>query len=285
MSGHLYSSTHQRRIAPVFRELVRSRQLLLGLVWKDIRVRYRYTAIGFLWAILEPVALMLILTFVFSVVLADKAAFARPSGDTPYAVFLLCGLVFWQFFSNALNNATQSLLESANLVRKVRFTREIVPLAAMGYPLVNLLIGIALLLVLHLLLGGTLTWHALWLLPLLVVQLALAVGLGLLLSCGNVRYRDVGYMVSVALIFGFYASPVFYGLEFVTANKSIPAWVSVAYQANPMAGLITAYRDVMLHATNPAPALILWPALCAVLSVGVGLVVFRRAAPTLSDHL
>lgn len=285
MSGQVYNSATQRRIAPFFRELVRSRELLWGLVWKDIRVRYRYTAIGFLWAVLEPIALMLILTFVFSVVLQDKAAFAKPAAGTPYAVFLLCGLVFWQFFSNALNNATQSLLESANLVRKVRFTREIVPIAAMGYPLVNLLIGIVLLLGIHLILGGQLSLNILWIFPLLAIQLALCVGLGLLLSCCNVRYRDVGYMVSVALIFGFYASPIFYGISFVTDNPSLPGWVVIAYQLNPMAGLITVYRQILLESAAPDLMLLVWPVLSALLSLVIGLIVFRRAAPTLSDHL
>jgi ABC-type polysaccharide/polyol phosphate export permease len=285
MSGQVYNSDHQCRVTPLAGELIRSRQLLFGLVWKDIRVRYRYTAIGFLWAVLEPVALMLILTFVFSYVLADKASFANPEGDTPYAVFLLCGLVFWQFFSNALSNATQSLIESANLVRKVRFTREIIPLAAMGYPLVNLLIGVVLLIAIHLLLGGALTPAALWILPAFCIQLALLVGLGLILSCGNVRYRDVGYMVGVAILFGFYASPIFYGLDFVTDNESLPRWVAVAYQANPMAGLITAYRDALLYGQAPALAHLAWPALTAAAALVLGVLLFRRAAPTLSDHL
>ena len=98
MHDTLYNSKDQQRLRAVPRDLIRARELLRDLVWKDVRVRYRYAAVGFLWAVLQPVALMLVLTFVFSFVLRDKAAMAGGDATAPFAVMLLCGLIFWQCF-------------------------------------------------------------------------------------------------------------------------------------------------------------------------------------------
>ena len=285
MSTFLYSNTEQRRVGRVVPDLIRGRQLLLDLVWKDVRVRYRYAVMGFLWAVLEPLALMLVLTFVFSVVFRIGVSRTGGEGAPDYAVILLCGLIFWQFMANALGSATQSLIDNQNLVKKVFFPREIVPLAAIGYPLVNLAIGFVLLLVVHLILGGVLSVALVWFPVVFAIQLVLTIGLALLFSCGNVCYRDIGYMVSVGIIFGFYASPVFYELELVTENEKIDGLVAFLYQCNPMAGLLTAYRQILFEHRFPDIVLLVWPTILAVCSLLVGAVVFRRKAPTLSDHL
>lgn len=288
MSIFLYSSTTQRRVGRIVPDLIRGRQLLFDLVWKDVRVRYRYAAMGFLWAVLEPLALMLVLTFVFSFVFrigVSRTGVEAAAGAPPYAVILLCGLIFWQFMANALGSAAQSLTDNRNLVNKVFFPREIVPLAAIGYPLVNLCIGFVLLLIVHLILGGALSVALLWFPVVFAIQLVLTVGLALLFSCGNVCYRDIGYMVSVGIVFGFYASPVFYELDLVTENEKIQGWIAFLYQCNPMAGLLTAYRQILFEHRFPDIGLLVWPAILAVSSLLVGAVVFRRKAPTLSDHL
>jgi ABC-type polysaccharide/polyol phosphate export permease len=287
MSTFLYSNTDQRRVGRVFSDLIRGRELLLDLVWKDIRVRYRYAVMGFLWAVMEPLALMLVLTFVFEFVLGGEMSRTGPTGEDapPYATVLLCGLIFWQFMANALSSSTQSLIDNQNLVKKVFFPREIVPLAAIGYPLVNLGIGFLLLMAVHLLLGGAVSVAFVWFPVVFAIQLLLTIGLALLLSCGNVCYRDIGYMVTVGIVFGFYASPIFYELDFVTTSEKVPAWGAKLYQANPMAGLLTAYRQILFEHRFPDIVLLAWPALLAVGSFVVGVVVFRRKAPTLSDHL
>ncbi|HOH29191.1 MAG TPA: ABC transporter permease, partial [Candidatus Hydrogenedentes bacterium] len=149
-----YDSREERRFIRLAPDLVRARQLLFDLVWKDLRVRYRYAALGFLWTIIEPLAFTLILTFVFEFVLADRAAAVRSDAAPPYAVMLLCGLIFWQHFTVSLSTATTSLVVNKNLLKKVRFTREVIPIAACCMPLVQLGVGFVLLLVAHLLLGG-----------------------------------------------------------------------------------------------------------------------------------
>lgn len=285
MGGLTYASDRQRQVWRVFPDLIRARELLFDLVWKDLRARYRYAVMGFLWAVIEPLMFMLILAFVFSFVLADKKALAGGDGAAPFSVMMLCGLIFWQHFAAALTSATVSLVDGRNLVKKVHFTREVIPIAACCVPLVNLGIGFVLLLALHLLLGGTIGLTVLFIPILFCVQFVLTVGLGLLFSCGHVLFRDVGNTVAVGLMFGFYASPVFYPLELVRHAGTLPAWVPTAYMANPMAGLLTCYRQILFEQRFPDAALLVWPTCCAGLALVAGLILFRRSAPTMADFL
>ncbi len=285
MGGLTYVSDRQRQVWRVFPDLVRARELLRDLVWKDLRARYRYAVMGFMWAVIEPLMFMLILAFVFSFVFTDRAAMAGGEKKIPFPVMLLCGLIFWQYFTAAVTSATMSLVDGRNLVKKVHFTREIIPIAACCVPLVNLGIGFLLLIVLHLATGGSVGLATLWIPVLFSVQFLLTVGLALLLSCGHVLFRDVGNTVSVALMFGFYASPVFYPLELVLQAHSVPGWMVNAYMLNPMAELLTCYRQVLFEQRFPDVALLVWPACCAVLFFLTGLIVFRRNAPTMADHL
>jgi len=288
MSGLVYTNTNQRDVLRIIPDLVRARQLLRDLVWKDLRARYRYAVMGFLWAIIEPLAFTLILTFVFAFVLLDKAAMVGGADGPPFAVTLLCALVFWQYMATAVNTATMSLVDNHNLVKKVCFPREVVPLASVIFPLVNLGIGFALLLVAHVVLGGSLSLALLWFPFVFLIQFVLTVGLALLFSCSHVHYRDIGNTVSVAMVFGFYGSPVFYQVDFLrraVEHGNIPDWAYTLYMMNPMAGLLTAYRQILFEQRFPDIALLLWPALLACLFLLLGVVVFRKTAPTLSDHL
>ncbi len=269
-------------------DLIASRELLLDLVRKDLRVRYRYAALGFLWAVLEPLAYMVVLTFIFERILAPKTGATMFGPDIPFAAGLLCGLVFWQFTTQAISAATASLLDNQHLIKKVAFTREVVPLAAMGYPLISLFVGVTVLILVHLVLGGSLGLAVLWMLPLFLLQLAFTVGVGLFTAALNVRFRDIGYMVSVALVLGFYGTPVFYDLDWVLSaaqNGHVPHLVVQAYLANPMAELLEAYRQALLEGRRPDGWLFLWPMIVATIALLVGVITFRRSAPTLSDYL
>ncbi len=284
MSGYLYTDARQRQVWRIIPDLIRARELLIDLIWKDLRARYRYAVMGFFWAVLEPVALMLVLTFVFSVVFRQRVAFTVGEEGPPFATMVLCGLIFWQFTANGLTSASQALLDNRTLVQKVHFPREVVPLAGMGYPLVNLFIGFFVLLGVHMILGGSLSLALLWFPVVFALQWVMTVGLALLLSCGNVHFRDIGYMVGVAVMFGFYASPVFYPLEWVT-SRNVPAWALRAYECNPMAELLTAYRQILFEHRAPDAWLLAWPAIVAAAVLVIGVIVFRRLGPTLSDHL
>lgn len=283
MGKLFYTNAHQHQLLRVVPDLIRGRELLMDLVWKDVRVRYRYALMGFLWAVLEPLLMMVILTFVFSVAFKGRAEEHGIVTGRGYAVFILCGLVPWQFLSTALTSATRSLVDNANLVKKVYLPREVVPLAAVGVALVNLVIGAVLLVVVYVVLMGQLPGAGLvWLPVVFVIQLVLVAGLGLLLSCAHAHFRDVAYMVDAGLLFGFYATPIFYPPSLVEqAFPSLYRW----YMLNPMAGLVTAYRQVLFDNRFPELGLVLWPAAVAVGLLVLGTVVFRRNAPTLSDNL
>ena len=286
MSRSIYRSDQQKNLGRVLPDLIRSRRLLKNLVWKDLRVRYRYAVMGFVWAILEPIALMAILTFIFAFVFAERGEVTGANNPKEFAVQLLCGLIFWQFIADSIRTATQSLMSNENLVKKVYFTREVIPLAAMGNPFVNLCIGFVILLIIQFAMLGTLPGLTILLLPVLLgIQIMITAGLSLLFSCGNVYYRDIGYMVNVALLFGFYASPIFYKLDLVLNSSKLSYWAKILYQANPMAGLITAYRCVLVEGVMAPVHLWAWPACFGIMALVGGFIVFRRSAPTLSDHL
>lgn len=280
----LYDSLEPDTPVRVLRDLVRARELLLDLVWKDLRARYRYAVMGFLWAVLEPLLFMTLLAVVFSFILGDRAALTG-AGSRPYAVQLLCGLIFWQYFSGAVSAATHSLVDARHLVKKVRFPQEVIPLAACLVPLVNLAIGFALLGVTHVLFGGKFTAGYLIIPLIFSIELLLTLGLALWFSCGHALFRDVGNMVSVGLMFGFYASPVIYPADLVAKTQHLPAWLAGLYWLNPMAGLLTAYRDLLFEGSISGMGLLVCPAACAVLIFLTGLAVFRKTAATIADSL
>ncbi len=285
MSRAFYTSTQQQSFARILPDLISNRGLLRDVVWKDLRARYRNAMMGFLWAVLHPVLMMLILTFVFKYLLGERLSAKGLPSENMTPEFLLCGIVAWQFLSAALTSATHSLIESGELIKKVHFPREIIPMAAVINYLVNLAIGFATLLVLLAVLRGVSALGAglLYLPFLFAIQFALVAGLALLLSSLNVYYRDVGYMIDVALAFGFYATPIFYPPSMV-ANRFGELALQI-YMLNPMANLITAYREALLDNQLPEAMLFLRPLAFAAVAVLLGAYVFRRNAPTFADYL
>ncbi|HRI87837.1 MAG TPA: ABC transporter permease [Candidatus Hydrogenedentes bacterium] len=284
MSSIVYSNIEGQGVVQALRDVVRNRGLLWDLVSKDLRARYRNAVMSYVWAVLQPLLMMLILYFVFGVVFQQRGANAA-AGAPHYAVELLCALIFWQFFASCLSRATISLIENADLIKKVYFPREIVPIASMGNSVINLVIGFAVLLTLQILLGGSIGIGLMWVAVIFVIQCMLQVGLALLCSSLNVHFRDVGYSVEVALMMGFYATPIFYALDEVqTRAAEYPALVAV-YMLNPLVGIVTAYRTAFLENRFPDLSVIGWPAFCAVAALVIGILVFRRNAPTIADHL
>ena len=291
MTQAIYTDSQQRQFRRILPDLVRHRALLRDVVWRELRARYRNAMIGFLWAVIQPVSMMLILTLVFGFILRDLMGSRGMGFDRSYAVSLLCGLVPWQFLAAALSSGTNSLIESQDLIKKVHFPREIVPLASVINCLVNAVIGfITLLIVIVILEGASTLGVGLVYAPFIfAIQFTLVVGLVLLLSSLNVHYRDVGYLVEVALAFGFYATPIFYPLpksmESLPFPEAAKAGLYQLYMLNPMANLVTAYRQALLGNQFPDFALLARPALFAVVFLFLGAYAFRRQAPTFADHL
>jgi len=280
MQRAIYSPTASSHFLRFPRDLVRHREVLARLVAKDLKVRYRYALIGFAWAVLEPLFLTLILAFVFTMVFDIRGEESGITTPSQYAAMILIALIPWQFFSTGLTAAVNSLVDNRTLIGKVNFMREVVPLAAIGVAFVNFLIAYpVMLVVVSLLVWGLPGIGALYLLAVFLIQVALVAGAGLLLACGNAYFRDISYMTAVALTFLFYASPVLYMVDMV------PESLYYFYMLNPMACLIEAYRYCLIENALPSARLLAWPITAAVLSLGAGIVLFRRLSPNLADQL
>ena len=281
MSEILYTSSEEGRIQRLLPDLVRHRGLLLDLVSKELRARYRNAMIGFAWAVLQPLLFTLILTFVFVTVFNLKEVGGR---DTPSSI--LCGIVFWQFFATAAVTGTNSLIENKELIKKVHFPREAIPLAAILNCLVNLAIGLVVLVLVCLVrLGGCMDWPILLVPFLLLLQIGLVTGVALLFSAINVHFQDVAYFLDIALTFGFYASPILYPIDRVAHHLGPDSLLYHLYMLNPMAGIISAYKDMIVGGQWPDPALLVWPAVCTVLLLVAGAITFRRLSPRFVDFL
>jgi ABC-type polysaccharide/polyol phosphate export permease len=282
MTQAFYAHDQQGRVLRMVPDVIRSRGLLYDLFWKDLRAKYRRAVIGLLWAVLQPVLMMLILTFVFGYLLRDLMGGRIGGAEHSYAVFLLAGLVPWQFLVVGLTGATNSIVANQDLIKKVYFPRETVPLAAILYSVLNFAIGFVTFLVVFSVLEGpgSLGAGVVFAPVVFAVQLALITGLGLICSALNVLYRDVAYMVEVALAFGFYATPIIYDLP-----RDLPPWLYRVYMLNPMAHLVEAYRQALLMNRFPDPAHLLWPLAAAAVALVLGAWVFRRTAPTFADHV
>jgi len=283
MSGVLYTNAQQGRLLRIVPDLVRARALIWDFASKDFRARYRNAAIGVVWAVLQPLLMTLVLWLVFGAILNFRAEALGMATELPYAISLLCALVPWQFFASGVSVATSSLITDRELVKKVYFPRETIPIAAVGSCLISFAIGFAVLAVLHLVSGGSLGLGLFWLIPAFVIQVLLMVGLGLLLSCLNVHFRDVQYLVDIVLMFGLYASPIIYDLRIV--HEKAPQLIANLYLLNPMAGLLTVYRQAFGGAVLPETYLLVWPAVCAVAVAVLGAIVFRRTSPVIADSV
>ncbi len=253
------------------RELWAYRELLWFLVWRDLKVRYKQTVFGALWAILQPVLLMV----VFSLFLGRISGIGAPG--VPYPVFVFVALVPWTLFAQSLIGSANSLVESSNLIQKVYFPRLLLPLAAVGSYLLDFAIAMVVLVALMLYFGVAPSLTALWIVPLTGLALAAAVGVGIWLSAVNVRYRDVRYAIPFLIQLWLFASPVAYSSELVPAE-----WRPI-YQLNPMTGVIDGFRWALLGGPQPPLGSIALSAAATGIVLVSGLLYFRRVERTFAD--
>jgi lipopolysaccharide transport system permease protein len=252
-------------------ELVEYRELLYFLVWRDIKVRYKQTALGVIWALLQPLFMMLVFTLFFG------RLGKLPSEGLPYSVFTLCALLPWQLFAHALTESSNSLVANERLISKVYFPRLLVPLAAVVGGLADF--GVAFLLLLAVMaFYGVIPGVAAIALPLLVLfAIATAFAVGLWLSALNVQYRDVRYTLTFATQLWMFATPVAYSASLVPEG-----WRAV-YGLNPMVGVVEGFRWALLNrATAPGLEILVSIAAVAALLVS-GLYYFRRVERTFAD--
>jgi lipopolysaccharide transport system permease protein len=253
------------------RELAEYRELAAFLVWRDIKVRYKQTALGIAWAVLQPLLTMIIFTIVFGRI-------ARlPSDGVPYPLFTLAGLLPWQMFASALTGSAASVVGSAGLLTKVYFPRLIVPLAAALATLVDFVVAFLLLAAL-MLYYGVAPPAAIVTLPLFVaLALAAALGVGLWFAALNVRYRDVQYVLPFVVQLWLFASPVAYSASLIQSPV-----LRTIFALNPMFGVTQGFRWALLGAPAPGPEM--WPSVAVAAALLVsGLFFFRRMEDTFAD--
>ena len=218
------------------RELWANRELLLFLVWRDIKVQYAQTVLGVAWAVVQPVMTMLIFTLVFG-------RLAKiPSDGVPYSVFTLAALIPWMYFSNAFSAASASLVNSSNLITKVYFPRLIIPIVSILSGLVNFAVSCVVLAIMMIWYRVTPSWVAVPMIPaLLLLMILTATGVGCWLAAVYIQYRDVRQIVPFIVQIWMYVSPVVYPLSLV------PERYRTLYALNPMAGIIQTFRVVLLR--------------------------------------
>jgi lipopolysaccharide transport system permease protein len=253
------------------REIWDYRELLYFLVWRDVKVRYKQTALGAAWAVLQPVMTMV----VFSVFFGRLAKV--PSDGVPYPVFAFTALLPWQLFAYALAESSNSLVSSQNLITKVYFPRLVVPIASVLAGLVDFAIAFVVLLGM-LFYYGIVPTRAVVLLPVLVLfAVVTALSVGIWLSTLNVKFRDVRYTIPFLTQLWMFVTPVAY------PSSLIPKQWRAFYGLNPMAGVVEGFRWALLgKAGNPGP--LLWVSVAAVILLLVGgLFYFRRTEATFAD--
>lgn len=221
------------------RELYRYRDLLLSLALRDITVRYRQTLLGVAWAVVQPLLFMVIFTLVFG-------KFGKMSSDgAPYPLFSYTGLVPWTLFASGLGLAVNSVANNMNLVKKIYFPREVFPLSAIGGCFMDFLVASAVIVVLMVIYRVPGSLQMLWLPWLIALELGLIVALGLFASALNVFYRDVKYLVPLAVQLWLFITPVIYPVS------KVPEHLRQWYLLNPMAVVVDGVRRVVLHGQSP----------------------------------
>lgn len=258
-------------------DLWRYRELFFILAWRDVAVRYKQTIAGVAWALFQPFLSMIVMTVLFG-----RVANLPSVGDAPYAIMVFAALLPWQFFANALTNASQSLVSNANMISKVYFPRVIVPASSVLVSLIDFAVSFAILV-------GLMVWYQFlpsWRLVTLPVFIALgilaAMGPGLLITALTVRYRDFRFIIPFIVQFGMWVSPVAYSTD-VMREKLGEAWFFL-YSLNPMVAVIDGFRWAILGRDvaffTPATGLSL---VVSLVLLAVGISYFRKTERSFAD--
>ncbi|GAA6621808.1 ABC transporter permease [Scytonema sp. NUACC26] len=256
-----------------WKDLWRYRELFYFLAWRDILVRYKQTAIGIAWALIRPFLTMVVFTIVFSTL-----AKLPSEGNAPYPILVFAGMLPWQFFSGALTECSNSLVNNANLLSKVYFPRLIVPTSAVIVSFVDFMVSGMILLALMAWYNFVPDWRIITLPLFILIAFAASIGAGLWLAALTVEYRDFRYIVAFLVQFGLYISPVGF------SSKIVPEQWRLLYSLNPMVGVIDGFRWAILGGDSqiylPGFGLSL---LIVVLVLWTGIWYFRKMERTFAD--
>lgn len=257
------------------RDLWLYRELVFFMIWRDIKVRYKQTLLGALWAVIQPVMTMLVFNF-----LLGRGVIKVLSDGMPYPIFSYTGLLPWGLFVAALNQASRSLTSNHNMITKIYFPRLILPIASVLSGLVDFVIAFIVLIGMMAYFKISPAWGALWTLPFfLLLAIISALGVALWLSAINVQYRDVNYALPFLTQFWLFITPVIYSSSGFSPNMQL------AYSLNPMAGVVNGFRWALLGSGNGPDASLLVSVIISFLMLFSGLIYFRNMEKTFADTI
>ncbi len=253
-------------------ELWRYRELFYFFTWRDIKVKYKQTVLGFLWAILQPLLMMLIFTLFFA------RALNIQNLSIPYPVFVFSGLIIWNFFSSALTNASNSMVNNAPIIKKIYFPRLIIPVSSILGALFDFIMAFVLFLILLVYYQTTPSLHAIYCWPLSLIATAIAsLGLGSWLSALNVKYRDFRYVIPFLVQVLFFVTPVIYPTSLIEQE-----WIQYLIALSPMYAAIELFRIPLLDAM-PNYAFLFMSMANGIVFLFVGLIYFRKTEDFFAD--
>lgn len=262
-----------------------ARSLLVNLTLRENRSKYKRSALGWAWSMINPLATMLVFTFVFSLVFRISPPVGSPSGLESFGFFLICGLLPWNFLAAGLTAATGSVVANAGLIKKVYFTRAVLPAASVLSWNTNLLIELGVLSLALLFVGELVFIYLPAALVVILLQMLFVLGVGLALAALNVYFRDVEHFLSILLLLWFYATPIIYPIDLVLDNDAITGPMRTVYLLNPMVHFIDAYRAIFYHVRMPSFASFGYMALSAATALTFGLWLFRKLEARFAEEL
>jgi ABC-type polysaccharide/polyol phosphate export permease len=273
-------------LAEHVRELWQYRDLLYNLVVRDVKVRYKNSALGILWSLLNPLLMMLVFTFVFKVLAGSSRLYAYPA-------FILIGILAWNLFSGSVIGATNSIVGNAPLVKKVYFPRVVLPTSIVLSNLVNFLLALPVYFVLAFVLGLRPTVWIAFLPAVIVVQILFTLGVAYILATVNVFYRDTRIVMEVVILAWFFLTPIFYPISEVgrgglqvgglsLESYDLQRWLRIF---NPMASIIASYRDVLYWGNRPGLDFFFRTAVTAIAFLIFGYFVFHRFSSVFGEEI
>ena len=265
--------------SPMLRGLWAYRGFVLGSVKREFQSKYSNAMLGALWSLLSPLAMIVVYTVIFSQVMHSRLPGAAPDAHFAYSIYLCAGTLTWTLFAEIVTRAQGMFLEQANLIKKISFPRICLPLIVLLNALVNFGIIFGLFTVFLVASGSFPGWVFLALLPVLLLQLLLAIGIGLIAGVLNVFFRDVGQFMTIAMQFWFWLTPIVYPASILPPGvRGLLGW-------NPMARVIEAYQAILVQGQAPDWRALLPVAVLALLLCALGLRLFRRRAGEMVDEL
>ena len=275
MSNKKIIDASSKKVFPDLKEIFRYKDLFYTLTWRDFRVRYAQTTIGFLWAILQPVVTLLILTLVFG-------RFVGVKTEVPHVLFTVAGMSIWSYFSYVMTNSGSSIIASQGMVKKIYFPRLIIPLSKAIVGFIDFGISLLIMVVLMIYFGITPSSN-IWFAPLFIIMgIVAALGVGIWLSALTVRYRDFQHVVPFIVQIGLYITPIAYPAEF--AVKQLPEWAATIYYLNPMAGVVQGFRWSVFGSEAPGDLLYVSIGIIVIIFIS-GMAYFSKVEDEMADYV